>query len=112
MFSTQVSPFHNSAEAVYAIRTRMIEAAKNFWPRIKELNTNQVLQHTNGKSKILEAVFEEHLIKDLGYNLGEQVSELNHHILFKTFLEENDPRLVDPNAKKAEESTWLGWSMA
>ena len=92
---------------MYALRRRILEAAKNNWPRLKELSTKQLLEHTFAKTRELQDNFELDLTSHHGFSHGEQTNELNSSILFKTFLLENDERLVDPNAPK---NYWLGWS--
>ena len=55
------------------MRKAILEKAKLFWAKeAKDLNTNTVLGMTSMKQKQLDNKFEEHCIRHLGYQLGEQ----------------------------------------
>ena len=41
----------------------------------------------------MDSKFEEHCVKELGYELGEQYDDPNLRVTFKTFLKHADPRL-------------------
>jgi len=86
---------HN--EAVYFVRRQILEKARNFadWKEAKEINTNYVLGMTERKQQKLDKMFEEHCIKELGYQLGEQYEDQNMKVTFKTFLKADDPRLEE-----------------
>jgi hypothetical protein len=82
-------------EAVYMIRKNIMERARNFWKEAKELNANYALGMTERTQKQLDKKFEEHCIKELGYQLGEQYEDQNMRVTFKTFLQADDPRLEE-----------------
>lgn len=82
-------------EAVYMVRKAILEKAKTFWKEAKDLNTNYVLGMTSTKQKQLDNKFEEHCIRELGYQLGEQYEDQNMRVTFKTFLKADDPRLEE-----------------
>lgn len=82
-------------EAVYFVRRQILEKARNYWKEAKEINTNYVLGMTERKQKMLDEKFEEHCIKELGYQLGEQYEDQNMRVTFKTFLKADDPRLEE-----------------
>lgn len=81
------------SEAVYMVRKQILERAKNHWKEAKEVVTNHVLGMTSLRQKQLDAKFEEHCIKELGYELGEQFEDQNMRVTFKTFLKADDARL-------------------
>ena len=62
-------------DAVFYVRRAILEKARNFWKEAKEINSNYVLGMTERKQNMLNEKFEEHCIKDLGYELGEQYED-------------------------------------
>ena len=84
---------HN--EAVYMVRRHIIEKAKLFWKEAGQFSTNQILGTSSIKQKQLDARFEEHCIKELGFELGEQYEDQNMRVTFKTFLKHEDPRMEE-----------------
>lgn len=82
-------------EAVYMVRKAIIEKAKTYWKEAKDVSTNYVLGMTATKQRQMDNRFEEHCIKELGYELGEQYEDGNMRATFKTFLKADDPRLEE-----------------
>jgi len=82
-------------EAVFMIRKNIMEKARNFFKEAKDLNANYALGMTEKTQKQLDKKFEEHCIKELGYQLGEQYEDQNMRVTFKTFLQADDPRLEE-----------------
>ena len=83
------------SEAVYMVRKAILEKAKNHWKEAKDVSTNYLLGMTGRTQKQLDTKFEEHCIKELGYELGEQYEDQNMRVTFKTFLKAEDPRLEE-----------------
>ena len=77
------------------IRKQILERAKNFFQGIKEIPTNYILGMTERKQKQLDTWFEERLISNQGFELGEQYEDQNMRVTFKTFLKSEDPRLEE-----------------
>ena len=77
------------------VRKQILEKAKNYWKEAKEVTSNHVLGMTSLKQKQLDSRFEEHCIKELGYELGEQFEDQNMRVTFKTFLKQDDARLEE-----------------
>lgn len=88
-------------EAGYALRKHIIEKAKvrEAWAKdLKEVSTNEVLAVSAKKSKLAEQLFEEELLGH-GFNSGEKFEDTNLKIIYKTFLKQNDPRLLSPTSQ-------------
>jgi len=81
------------AEAVYFVRKQILERAKSHWKDAREISSNYVLGMTERRQRQLDSKFEEHCVKELGYELGEQYEDPNLRVTFKTFLKHADPRL-------------------
>jgi hypothetical protein len=62
-------------DAVFFVRRHILEKARNFWKEAKEINSNYVLGMSERKQTKLNEKFEEHCIKELGYELGEQYED-------------------------------------
>ena len=75
------------------VRKAIIDKAKAHWKELAVLNSNHVLGSTSIVQKQMDTKFEEHCIKELGYELGEQYEDQNMRVTFKTFLKHEDPRL-------------------
>jgi len=85
------------AEAAFALRKHIIERARVHWAKdLKEISVNEVLSHTAKKAKVAEGMFEDQLSMDHGFNQGEMFNDTNIRIIYKTFLKQNDPRLMSP----------------
>lgn len=87
-------------EAGYTLRKHIIEKAKarEAWSKdLKEVSTNEVLSVSAKKSKLAETLFEEELLGH-GFNSGEKFEDTNLKIIYKTFLKQNDPRLLSPTS--------------
>lgn len=76
------------SEAVYALRKQLIEQARKTFRELEKAQTNDLLNHSNQITKVLEEKFEEDLIKNQGYGKGHLFSDNNCKIIFKTFLKE------------------------
>lgn len=85
------------SEAAFALRKHIIERARVMWAKdLKEINVNEVLNHTAKKAKTAETMFEDQLGMDHGFNQGEMYNDTNIRVIYKTFLKQNDPRLISP----------------
>lgn len=89
------------SEAAFALRKHIIERARVAWAKeLKDISVNDVLSHTAKKAGTAMQMFEDQLASDHGFNLGESYNDTNIRIIYKTFLKQNDPRLVSPLEKK------------
>lgn len=77
---------HHS-EACYAVRKPIIEVARRHWKELEKVNMNSLLGYTSQKSKQIEARFEEHCIKTIGFGLGQQFTDRSVRITYNTFLQ-------------------------
>lgn len=85
------------SEAAFALRKHIIERARVTWAKdLKEISVNEVLSHTAKKARTAEAMFEDQLAMDHGFNQGEMFNDTNIRVIYKTFLKQNDPRLISP----------------
>lgn len=82
-------------EAVFFLRKHILEKAKAFWKEAKDGNTNYMLGMTMQKQRQLDTRFEEYVLQQLGWQVGEQFEDQNVRLTFNTFLKENDPRLQE-----------------
>ena len=81
------------SEAAYGIKKYIVDRAKNHWKELREINSNHVLGASVKKQELLDKKFEEHITQNLGWQLGEQYTDMNTNIIFNTFLMQDDPRL-------------------
>jgi hypothetical protein len=53
---------------------------------LEKVEISAILQHSYQRTKMLEDRFEDKFIKNYGYGRGNQYTDPNHRITFKTFL--------------------------
>lgn len=83
------------SEAVLAIRRHIIDKAKTVWREAKDVNTNHVLGFSQLKQESLDRILDGQVTNMLGWQRGETFSDQNCAIIYNTFLEEDDPRLLE-----------------
>ena len=75
------------SEASYSLRKVLIEQAKKQFPELEKAEVNQLLAHSNQRTRMVEDRLEEHFIKTLKFGKGCMHEDFHSRIVFKTFLQ-------------------------